>query len=107
MSTTIERGLLALPVVLVAWVGVMALVMRVSDAAPAAVVPLPLARLMAALPDEAAIVDHGRVSVTFANRPGLAADLYAAGARLVLPAGLTGCLPLASKGRAALSESRG
>ncbi len=102
MSTTIRRGLLALPIVLVAWVGVMALVMRVSDAAPAAVVPMPSARLMVSLPDEAAIVDHGRMSVTFANRPGLAADLYAAGARLVLPAGLVGCLPLSEIGRAGL-----
>ena len=102
MSTTIRRGFLALPIVLVAWVGIMALVMRVSDAAPAAVVPMPSARLMATLPDEAAIVDHGRMSVTFANRPGLAADLYAAGARLVLPAGLRGCLPLSEVGRAGL-----
>ena len=107
MSTTIRRGFLAVPIVLVVWVGIMALVMRVSDAAPAAVVPMPSARLMATLPDEAAIVDHGRMSVTFANRPGLAADLYAAGARLVLPAGLRGCLPLSEEGRAGLNARDG
>ena len=94
MSTITRRLLWALPLVLIAWIGVMALVMRFSDVAPAAVVLFPDDTLMAALPEETAILAIGSASLTLANRPGLAGELYAAGALLVLPAGLTGCLPL-------------
>ena len=94
MSTITRRLLWALPLVLIAWIGVMALVMRFSDVAPAAVVLFPDDTLMAALPEETAILAIGSASLTLVNRPGLAGELYAAGALLVLPAGLTGCLPL-------------
>ena len=104
MSTTIKRLLLALPVVALAWVGLMAAVMRVSDVAPGAVVPLPSAALLANLPEDAALLGLNRGALTLANRPGLARDLYAAGAWLVLPAGLTGCLPLTKAQRAALAK---
>lgn len=40
-----------------------------------------------------AITAIGPYSVTLRAGPGLVAQLYAAGAHLVLPAGLTGCLP--------------
>ena len=43
-------------------------------------------------------------AITFANRPGLTDDLYAAGAWLVLPAGLTGCLPLSERNRLLLER---
>ncbi|MCO6384495.1 MAG: hypothetical protein JXQ91_08755 [Vannielia sp.] len=73
----------------------MALVMRFSDAAPAAVVLLPGPGFLAALPGDAAIVSQNRVSLTLKSKqPDFAARLYRAGALLVLPAGLTGCLPL-------------
>ena len=104
MSTTTRRLLLALPIVALAWVGLMAVVMRVSDAAPGAVVPLPSAALMANLPKDAALLGLNRGALTLANRPGLARDLYAAGAWIVLPAGLTGCLPLTKAQREALPQ---
>ncbi len=104
MSTTIRRTLLALPVVLAGWIALMVLVMRFSDAAPAAVVPLPTEAFLAALPNEVAILDITNWAVTFDNRPDLAAALYAAGAKVVLPAGLTGCLPLSPTQRAALAN---
>jgi len=94
MSTTIKRAAILLPLVLVAWVAVMALVMRFSDAAPAAVVLFPSAALIENLPDGTGILTLSRAALTVANGPGTASDLYAAGAWLVLPAGLTGCLPL-------------
>ena len=94
MSTIIKRLLWAVPLVFAGWIAVMALVMRFSDAAPAAVVLFPGEALMTGFPKEAAILGINPVALTLANRPGLAADLYASGAWLVLPAGLTGCLPL-------------
>ena len=105
MSTTIRRVILALPVVVVAWVALMAVVMRVSDVAPAAVVPFP-GSVMTDLPQDAAILGVNRGAVTLANRPGLTRDLYAAGAWIVLPAGLTGCLPLTQAQRRALIAGR-
>ena len=105
MSTITRRLALAVPVVICAWIGVMALVMRLSDAAPAAVVPFPTVGLLANLPEEAAILGVSRGGMTFANRPDLTRDLYAAGAWLVLPAGLTGCLPLTKAQRRALGAA--
>ncbi len=101
---TIKRVLLALPLVFVGWIAVMALVMRFSDAAPAAVVPWPTKNFLRQLPSQAAILDVHGLAVTFANRPDLARDLYASGAWLVLPAGLTGCLPLSKQQREALAR---
>ena len=104
MSTTIKRLMVAVPLVLVVWVALMAVVMRFSEAAPAAVVPFPAANFIDGLPDDVAVLDYGRASLTLANRKDLAKDLYAAGALLVLPAGLTGCLPLTTKQRQALKN---
>lgn len=79
---------------LTAWITIMALVMRFSDAAPAAVVVLPTGQFLAAMPD-AAILSRSQVSITLqSDSPAFAKSLYAAGAWLVLPAGLAGCLPL-------------
>lgn len=100
----INRILLAVPLVFVGWIAVMALVMRFSDAAPAAVVPWPSKSFLHDLPAEAAIIDVNGMAVTFANRPDLARDLYGAGAWLVLPAGLTGCLPLSQRQKQALAR---
>ncbi len=102
MSMTIERIAFAVLMVVVFWIGLMALVMRLSDVAPAAVVPLPSASLLSNLPEEAAILGLNGGAITLVNRPGLARDLYKAGAFLVLPAGLTGCLPLTRAQRRAL-----
>lgn len=92
---TTRRLLPAIAAVLAGWVGVMAAVMLMSDAAPAAVVILPSRDLLARTPADVAIVSKTRWTVTLrSDAPGLGPALYRAGALLVLPAGLTGCLPL-------------
>ncbi|RVT82122.1 hypothetical protein DXV76_16730 [Rhodobacteraceae bacterium CCMM004] len=92
---TIRRLALALPLVLAGWLGTMAAIMLVSDAAPGAVALWPSAGFVGALPDGVAVVGGSPVSVTVrSDMPRLGPALYAAGARLVLPAGLPGCLPL-------------
>lgn len=73
----------------------MVLVMLFSDAAPAAVVFWPGPDFLAKTPAGTAVLSASRVSVTLSNdMPGFAQALYRAGALLVLPAGLTGCLPM-------------
>lgn len=101
---TINRILLALPLVFAGWIAVMVLVMRFSSAAPAAVVVWPTKSFMHNLPVQAPVIDVNGLAVTFANRPELAKELYSAGAWLVLPAGLTGCLPLSKRQKEALTR---
>lgn len=93
MTIDLRRIVLALPLVAVAWIALLALVMRLSGEAPAALVILPPGGMLAALPPGAAVTSAGPYSVTVRGDAGLVAQLYAAGALLVLPAGLTGCLP--------------
>jgi hypothetical protein len=74
------------------WIGTLALVQALTEAAPAALVLFPEEGLLDALPD-AAILSRTRFTVTLASRtPDLTAALYRAGAILVLPAGLRGCV---------------
>ncbi|SIS53280.1 hypothetical protein SAMN05421759_101253 [Roseivivax lentus] len=88
----ITRRALGLAGLVAAWIGVLAGVMAVSDAAPAALVPLPSDAFLAALPDHVAISDRfAHAIVLVSPEPGFVATLYAAGAWLVLPAGLAGC----------------
>lgn len=107
MSTITKRILLTLPMVVLAWILLMALVMRFSDAAPAAVVPLPWLQSLKILPEDAVVMGANARALTLKNRPGLAADLYGSGAWLVLPAGLKGCLPLTDKTWAKLKAGSG
>ena len=65
----------------------------VSGAAPAALVISPPEGMIKALPPGISITSIGPYSVTLRGGAGLVAAFYAAGAPLVLPAGLTGCLP--------------
>ena len=102
MSTTTKSLVFAVPIVLIGWVAVMALVMRFSAVAPAAVVVLPTADVMSELPADTAILGMSRWALTVKNTPDMAAKLYDAGAILVLPAGLTGCLPLTKAQKARL-----
>ncbi len=89
---TIRRALGGLALVAAGWIAVLAGVMVVSDKAPAALVILPSGTFLSDLPD-AAILSRTAVSVTIRDTgPWLAARAYRAGAVLVLPAGLTGCL---------------
>ena len=88
-----NRLVLAVPLVLVGWIAVLALVMRLSGAAPSAMVILPPADMLNALPAQISILGISRYSVFLKGGEGLVAALYKAGAPLVLPAGLSGCLP--------------
>jgi hypothetical protein len=96
MSMTIDRHwLVALPMVGLGWIGTLALVMRLGGEAPAALVLFPPEGLVRALPAGVAVTSAGPVSLTVRGNgtDGLVAALYRLGAPLVLPAGLTGCLP--------------
>jgi hypothetical protein len=93
MTTDLRRWLLALPLVAAGWIGVLALVMRLGGEAPAALVLFPPEGFVRALPEGVAVVSSGPVSLTLRGGEGLVASLYRSGAPLVLPAGLTGCLP--------------
>ncbi len=95
MTIDLKRSLLALPLVALGWIGTLALVMRLGGEATAARVMFPPEGLVRALPEGVSVVSSGPVSVTLRGGEGLVATLYALGAPLVLPAGLTGCLPYA------------
>lgn len=94
MTTKVIASLLA---VAVGWIAVLAGVMLVSDAAPAALVLFPSEAFLNALPDDVGIVSTNAFSATFSSQgTGITAALYDAGAIMVLPAGLLGCAPLTS-----------
>lgn len=91
----ITRAALGIAALAAAWLGLLAGVMVLTDAAPAAFVPFPSPAFFDALPEGAAIVGSNGFSVTLASAdPGFAAALYRAGAWIVLPAGLKGCSPI-------------
>lgn len=80
-------------VLFAAWLALSASVMWATDAAPGAMVFFPSHALMSNLPDGAAVTGGSSIMVTFSStEPHLTQKLYGAGAWLVLPAGLTGCL---------------
>jgi hypothetical protein len=95
MTTDLKPWLIALPLVALGWVGTLTLVMRLGGDAPAALVMFPPEGLVRALPPGVSVVSSGPVSLTLRGGTDLVATLYALGATLVLPAGLTGCLPYA------------
>lgn len=96
---TIRRWFLALICVFFGWIGTLLTVMLVTDAAPGAIVLFPAERFVAELPAGAAVVGGGTAWIAVrSNLPDLGATLYRAGGRLVLPAGLPGCLPLPKAG---------
>lgn len=83
--------------VIAGWLAVLAGVMILSDAAPAALVMFPDATFLNSLPDDVAILSQNAVSVTLTSEsPGFGGTLYRIGAFVVLPAGLLGCAPLTS-----------
>lgn len=93
MTTDLRPWLIALPLVALGWIGTLALVMRLGGEAPSALVLFPPEGLVRALPPGVAVVSSGPVSVTLKGDENLVVTLYSLGATLVLPAGLTGCLP--------------
>jgi hypothetical protein len=90
--TTRRMTILALPIVLFAWIAMLALVMRFGGGAPAALVFFPPDGFATRLPPGTAIIASGPASLTVSGGSDLVPALYSAGAWLVLPAGLTSCL---------------
>ena len=78
--------------VVCSWVAVLMTTMLLSDDAPSALVLFPNETLISALPEGTAIVEWTRYTVLLKNEtPGFTRRLYQAGARAVLPGGLSGC----------------
>ncbi|MCL6282736.1 hypothetical protein M3P21_04260 [Ruegeria sp. 2012CJ41-6] len=102
---TIRQVLLALPLLVLGWLLTLVAVSLMTDAAPAYVVVLPSSDFVDRLDPDMSVLAAGPVTVTLAAEdPRAAMRLYRAGARLVLPAGLPGCLPLPKQ---ALKQGRG
>lgn len=92
---TIKAALIALPLLVLGWLSTLAVVALLTDEAPAYVVLLPSQSFLQNLPENIAVMGWSEVSITVAsNTDAFAKSLYQSGARLVLPAGLPGCLPL-------------
>lgn len=94
MTIRVRDLALGLPLLLLGWVLVLALVLRLGGPAPAALVLLPPQGFWDALPAGVAILSRNALGVTVRGDEDLVAQLYGAGAPLVLPAGLAGCLGL-------------
>lgn len=92
---TIKTWTTAVAFVVIGWVGLQLSVMYFTDAAPGAVALFPPADFIDRLPEDVAIVDAGANWIAvWSDQPDFGKNLYAAGALIVLPAGLPGCLPL-------------
>lgn len=90
----IRRLIIALPLLLVAWLAILAIVLRAGGTAPAVFVPFPPDGLLASLSGNVAVTGASPVSLTLqSDMPDLVARVYEAGAWLVLPAGLEACIP--------------
>lgn len=90
----IIKAAAGLTVVAVGWMAVLAGTMAGTDTAPAALIPFPSETFMNALPADIAIANITPVGVILiSENTDYVAQLYAAGARIVLPAGLRGCDP--------------
>ena len=92
---TIKTWIIAVVLVLVVWFSLQLSVMYFSDAAPGAVALFPSDGFISRLPEGAAIVDAGKnwIAISY-DGANLGKTLYQAGAWIVLPAGLPGCLRL-------------
>jgi len=84
--------LFALPFVIMGWLGILMLVGALTNETPAHVVLFPSDDVLNNLPEDVKIMDANSWSVTVTTGSGnLPRTLYANGAYLVLPAGLSGC----------------
>ena len=92
---TIRSWIASVVVVLIGWISLQLGVMYFTDVAPGAMALFPDEEFISLLPANAGIVDIGDFWITVvSDDPALGEKLYAAGALIVLPAGLLGCLPL-------------
>lgn len=90
----IKRLLIAMPILLFGWIAVLAIVMRLGADAPGAFIPFPQETLLQGLPKDVAITNRSSISITVqGDGHDLTKRLYDAGAFIVLPAGLEGCIP--------------
>lgn len=80
-------------VALLAWIALLIGITRLPNAAPAALVLFPSSEFIKSLPPDVRIIDYTPVSITLTSKKRDAGAFYALGAYLVLPAGLTGCIP--------------
>lgn len=88
-----RRLLPALITALCGWIAVLAITLRIGGEAPAVFVPFPPDGLVASLPD-ASVTGASAISLTLKSAaPEFPRRVYAAGAWLVLPAGLEACIP--------------
>jgi hypothetical protein len=94
MTIKLRDLFVALPLLILGWLAVLALVMRLDGTASAALVLGPPDGLVAALPGSVAVTGRNALGVIVRGDPDLVAALYEAGAWLVLPVGLSGCLVL-------------
>ena len=91
---TIRAVCMAIPLVLMGWIGVLTMVAFISNRAPAYVVLFPSQILLENIPESSSILATSIASVTLSSdETGFVRALYQSGAWLVLPAGLPGCLP--------------
>lgn len=89
---TIRQLFIGLPILICGWLAVLVGMGFVSDSAPAQMILFPPSGLIPSLASDVAIIDSSPVSVTVASTGSdFVKSLYAAGALLVLPAGLPGC----------------
>lgn len=92
---TTEAWIASVLVVLFGWISLQLAVMYFADVAPGAVTLFPNEGFISRLPANTGILDIGNSWIMVApDAPELGKKLYAAGAWIVLPAGLPGCLPL-------------
>lgn len=94
MTIRARHVLLGALLALVGWIALLALVLRLGGPAPAALVIWPPDGFLAALPPDVSVTARNALGLSARGGPDLVAELYAAGAPLVLPAGLAGCLGL-------------
>lgn len=96
---TIKTWIASAMGVFAGWLGVLLLMSLLSDAAPGAIVLWPAQDLVDHLPPGLAVTGAGLWWLAVAgNVDQMGWQLYSAGATLVLPAGLPGCLPLPQGG---------
>ena len=92
---TIRSWIASVVVVLIGWISLQLGVMYFADVAPGAMALFPNEEFIFRLPANAGIVDIGDFWITVASDDSaLGKKLYAAGALIVLPAGLLGCFSL-------------
>jgi len=92
---TIRSWVFSFAIVIAGWLGLQVALVLFTDAAPGAIALFPSEDFVAQLPKDVSVVGSGANWIMVrSDEPQLGMNLYAAGARIVLPAGRPGCLPL-------------